>query len=78
MSRELAVIFDLVLRHAPIVTYGEGVEPPPYDLYSARPRTTHGDAMALLVGAGLAHVEQRGERTFYRLDGDARAKLGVK
>lgn len=77
MSRELAVIFDLVRRHVPIVPFGEGTPAPGYDLYSAHPRTGHGDAMTLLVDKGLAHVEILGGRTFYKLDYDALAKLQV-
>lgn len=75
MSRELAVIFDLARQHVPIVSFDGAVEPPPHDLYSARPRTTHGAAMALLVEAGLAHAETLGARTVYRLDSTARAAL---
>ena len=78
MSRELAVVFDLVKRHVPIVSFGDVGESPAYDLYSALPRTAHGDAMALLVEHGLAHAETWGNRTFYRLDSEALAKLQVK
>lgn len=78
MSRELAVIFDLARQHVPIVSFDGAAEVPSYDLYSARPRTTHGAAMALLVEAGLAQVETMGDRTFYRLDQAARAALGAE
>jgi hypothetical protein len=78
MSRELAVIFDLARQHVPIVSFDGAVEPPSYDLHSARPRTSHGAAMALLVEAGLAHVETMGDRTFYRFDQAARAALGAE
>ena len=78
MSRELAVIFDLARSHVPIVSFDGSVEAPPYDLYSARPGTTNGAAMALLVEAGLAHVETMGERTVYRLDQAARAALDAQ
>lgn len=71
---ELAVLFDMVMRHVPIVNF-TGENRPAYDLYSARSTPTHAAAMAVLEAAGLAHPEQWADVTFYRLDHAARDAL---
>lgn len=71
-----ALLFDMVMRHCPIVNFeGSPHKPEGYDLYSGRGGATHRDAMAALEAAGLAHPEEWAGAVFYRLDHAARAKL---
>lgn len=71
----LCVLFDLVKTVGEIVTF-HGTTPPPYDVYSPKTVRTRG-ALPLLERHGLAHAEQFGDRTFYRLDQAARDRMGV-
>lgn len=77
MAAELAIIFDLVRQHAPLVTFEGEVQAPAYDLYSGAGQL-HGRAFALLEMHGLAHAEVWDGRHLLRLDLEARAALDAE